>query len=315
MKMNSKVKVGLILTVCLLACLVLQYFSAVLFDVIIFTLSCIGANEFYNILLKSGNPGVKWWPEATCFALFAGVIVSYLAGLSAIWYIVIAISIIVVSYLLSYLFVAYFDRKKTEKDEFRAVTNYSTQGFALFKANNTLVSIIYPASLLFFMYLINHLPDLQMPLFNANTAGAHMGLFGIILIFAICCLTDTFAMAFGSLIKGKKLCPKISPKKTVSGALFGLLGGVIGSVLTYVIFNAIYPTAFACAHFWQFLIVGLIGSVVAQAGDLFESVYKRKAGVKDSGDFFRSHGGVLDRLDSVCFGTPFVFVCILLIFA
>jgi len=106
-------------------------------------------------------------------------------------------------------------------------------------------------------------------------------------------------MIFGGLIGGKKLCPKISPKKTISGAIAGLFGGMIGGLAVYAIFGAIFPAIFAITTYWQFLLVSFIVSVIAELGDLFESFSKRRAGVKDSGDIFRSHGGALDRLDSV----------------
>ena len=97
--------------------------------------------------------------------------------------------------------------------------------------------------------------------------------------------------------------------------MFGLLGGVVGALITYFIFKAIYPAVFEIVNFWQFALIGLVGSFIAQAGDLLESFFKRKAGVKDSGNFFRSHGGVLDRFDSIIFATPYIFICVLLLFA
>ena len=66
---------------------------------------------------------------------------------------------------------------------------------------------------------------------------------------------------------------------------------------------------------WKFLFVGLFGSMISQVGDIFESFLKRKAGVKDSSNILPGHGGVLDRVDAICFNTLFVFICMLFIFA
>ena len=164
------------------------------------------------------------------------------------------------------------------------------------------------------MYLINHISSLGLVNFNSATSGVPMGLFGLLLTFAICCLSDTFAMLFGCLIKGKKLIPSISPNKTISGSLFGILGGIVGAVSTYFVFNAIYPAVFEIVTFWQFLLVGAFGSVISQFGDLLESYFKRKAQVKDAGNIFRSHGGVLDRFDSILFAAPYIFICLLFLF-
>ena len=190
----------------------------------------------------------------------------------------------------------------------------SVKRFAFFKANNTLSCVLYPTLLMFFLYFINHIQGLGLTNFENVTAGAPMGLFGLILLFATVCLSDTFAMLFGCLIKGKKLFPKISPNKTISGAIFGLVGGIIGAVASCFFFSLIFPSVFASAKLWKFVLIGFFCSLIAQCGDLFESYMKRRANVKDAGDFFRSHGGVLDRLDSVIFAAPFIFICLLFLF-
>ena len=134
------------------------------------------------------------------------------------------------------------------------------------------------------------------------------------MLFATVCLSDTFAMIFGTLIKGKKLFPKISPNKTISGCIAGLIGGIIGAVATQFFFLLIFKGVFVTIPLWKFIIVGFIGSLISQGGDLFESHMKRRANVKDAGDFFRSHGGVLDRFDSIIFAAPYIFICLLFIF-
>lgn len=314
MKNADKVKIGLVLTLSLCALLVLDYFSAILFDVFIFLISFLCVVEYRKLQLKAGLPAFDCCPEIACFLVFVAAFAGILCGISAITILIIEIAIVVVFYLLIFVGSFLLFKKDLENDVFRNTTNMGVKRFAFFKANNTLTCVLYPTMLLFFMYFINHISNLGMNALNFLNY-THVGLFGLILLFAISCLTDTFAMLFGNLIGGIKIFPKISPKKTLAGSLFGLLGGIIGAVATYYVFVLIAPSCFNSLHFWQFIIIGFVGSIVAQAGDLFESYTKRRAGVKEAGDLFRSHGGVLDRLDSIIFCCPYIFVALLFLFA
>ena len=136
------------------------------------------------------------------------------------------------------------------------------------------------------------------------------GFTAMLLIFVISPCTDTFAYLVGSLIGGKKMCPKLSPKKTWSGGIGGLLGGVVGSLLAYLIFpvevNFFSPILL-------FIIVGVFASVLTQVGDLFESFIKRKAGIKDMGNIMPGHGGVLDRIDGTMFASVLIFIVFALV--
>ena len=116
--------------------------------------------------------------------------------------------------------------------------------------------------------------------------------------------SDTFAYFFGLLLGKHKLVPRVSPKKTVEGAVGGLVGGVIGVL---VLKGVVYWVAGLAAFTWgQVLLLGLLGSVVSQIGDLSFSVIKREFQVKDYGNLLPGHGGILDRFDSVTFVAPFV---------
>ena len=173
---------------------------------------------------------------------------------------------------------------------------------------NTLLACLYPTFWFCLMLAINH-SDIFVGV-------KYFSLIFIILVFAITMLTDTFAYLVGSALKGPKLAPKISPKKTISGAIGGLLGGVAGAMLVFALcqaplFQAVLTrTGYA---WWHFLIFGVIGSVIGQAGDLFESFLKRKAGVKDSGTMFPGHGGMLDRIDAMSFVATFVFILVFIV--
>ena len=124
--------------------------------------------------------------------------------------------------------------------------------------------------------------------------------FALLMIFVGSSLADTFAYLVGSTIGGKKLCPKISPNKTISGAIGGLLGGMIGGVVLYFI----YKPVFAFDYAWiVMMVVGLVGALFTEIGDLFESAIKRYVGIKDMGKIFPGHGGVLDRIDGIIFAS------------
>ena len=118
---------------------------------------------------------------------------------------------------------------------------------------------------------------------------------GMLWLAGVVWLTDTFALIYGKTFGGPKLAPSISPNKTWSG----LLGGIFGAIVVTGAFKYFDPATPMALFGWAALI-----SVVGQAGDLFESKYKRKFGVKDSGRMIPGHGGVLDRMDSFLFAAP-----------
>lgn len=126
---------------------------------------------------------------------------------------------------------------------------------------------------------------------------------GILWVFFILVLAfagDTAAYYIGRRFGKRKLLPEVSPGKTVEG-IFGLVAGsVVGCLLFKFLFFPMLPAVHA-------VILGLVGSVVGQLGDLSESALKRVAGVKDSGTLLPGHGGILDRLDCLMFITPFVY--------
>ncbi len=121
-----------------------------------------------------------------------------------------------------------------------------------------------------------------------------------LLAFAIPWSYDAFAYFTGRLAGRRKLLPRISAGKTVEGAVGGLIGSIAFMFgLRFTLFPFLSP--FHC------IVLGAAGSVVAQVGDLVESLMKRDAGLKDSSRIIPGHGGVLDRFDSVFFAAPFVY--------
>ena len=122
----------------------------------------------------------------------------------------------------------------------------------------------------------------------------------VIFLCAIVWAGDTGAYFAGKRFGTKKLAPRMSPKKTWEGALAGLGSSVLGAVVC----NLVYGLSLGS---WTVIIsAGLLGGAFGQMGDLVESVFKRFAGVKDSGRLFPGHGGFLDRVDGLMFAAPIV---------
>ena len=123
----------------------------------------------------------------------------------------------------------------------------------------------------------------------------------ILLPFLVAFLSDAFALFAGMAFGKHKLAPELSPKKTVEGAV----GGFLGAIVSTVIYGAVLRLAFSVPVNGLYLVLyGGLGSVVSQLGDLSFSYIKREYGLKDFGNIFPGHGGVLDRFDSVIFCAP-----------
>ena len=127
----------------------------------------------------------------------------------------------------------------------------------------------------------------------------------IFIILLGCISSDVGGFIVGKLLQGPKLT-KISPNKTISGAFGSLLFSCICVSVIFFYFNQNFSL--------KPLIVGLITSLACQVGDLFFSYLKRKAKLKDTGNFLPGHGGVLDRIDGILFGLPIGFVTMILIY-
>jgi phosphatidate cytidylyltransferase len=163
----------------------------------------------------------------------------------------------------------------------------------------SILPIIYPAFLLLFMLVANHFDG-------------EKGFLVLLLCFVISPCADVMAylvgMTYSKIKKGnvKKLCPKLSPKKTVAGAIGGVVGGAIGGIIVYFIFKEKALTLLTTVPLLIFVVCGLIGSVLTEVGDLFESGIKRKVGIKDMGKIMPGHGGVMDRIDGMVFCATFI---------
>ena len=150
--------------------------------------------------------------------------------------------------------------------------------------------IIYIFTFTFLFFLLSNFKQLEIILFSLIIA---------------CVASDIGGFIFGKYFKGPKLT-KISPKKTISGAI----GSLLFSTIIYSGIFFFYNKNFNL----NIVLVGLLTSMACQFGDLFFSFLKRKAKVKDTGNFFPGHGGVLDRIDGILVGVPFGFIIIKILF-
>ena len=126
----------------------------------------------------------------------------------------------------------------------------------------------------------------------------------VLLLFALIWAADVGAYFAGKAIGKIKLSPNVSPKKTVEG----LVGGVILSLIvasTYVFISLGNPSI---SDYLTYGVLSIIISLASVIGDLFESVLKRLANVKDSGRLLPGHGGILDRIDSLTCAAPIFFL-------
>ncbi len=164
----------------------------------------------------------------------------------------------------------------------------------------TILTIVYIPFLLSHIIAISNI-NVDFIMLNPN-----MNLM-IWLVFITALGSDTFAYFTGYLFGKHKLCPNISPKKTIEGAI----GGIVGSVILSTIF--IY---FVVNPDWIIhgVILGALGAVAGQMGDLVASMFKRRLEIKDYGSLIPGHGGVLDRIDSILFTAPVVYWYVMLLF-
>lgn len=164
---------------------------------------------------------------------------------------------------------------------------FTTKQIPLFQSKRFIATTFYLTSGFIFMLLIANYQNTFTPLLLLG---------GFILIW----VNDSAAYLVGKNFGRQKLFPSISPKKTVEGFLGGLFFACISSY-----FISVYTETLG---FTSWLILAIIISVLGTLGDLIESKFKRQAGVKDSGVIMPGHGGLLDRLDSIIFASPFMYL-------
>ncbi len=164
---------------------------------------------------------------------------------------------------------------------------FSENTTPLFSSKQFVLTTFYISSAFVFLILIADYHDV----YNPNIL---LGSFILVWV------NDSFAYLVGKNFGKQKLFEKISPKKTVEGFLGGLFFSCIASY-----FIATFTETLS---FTSWLVLSIVVSVFGTLGDLIESKFKRQANVKDSGIIMPGHGGLLDRLDSIIFAAPFIYL-------
>ncbi|MFN8005884.1 MAG: phosphatidate cytidylyltransferase [Terriglobia bacterium] len=248
--------------------LVIGYAPGYLFTLLVATAAVLSLDEFFGIVAKSGVEIYRVWGHVLGICLILSFHVSPLNQ---------TLSMIV---LILSVFLLLAWNLRTSKSLPEAIP-----GSAL----TTLGLIYVPASL-----------GLLIALHSSHTLwgeGSRWVFFLLIVVW----FGDTAAYYIGGSLGKHLLAPNLSPKKTVEGAWGGLLGSALAAVVSKKIF---LPQA----SLVELILLALVIGVVSQIGDLSESALKRAAGVKDSSKLLPGHGGMLDRIDGVLFGSPILFV-------
>jgi phosphatidate cytidylyltransferase len=171
-------------------------------------------------------------------------------------------------------------------------------GFPKFNANqvmDTYFSFVYCPVMLSFIFLTRQLEN---------------GIYLVWMIFISSWISDTCAYVVGVMLGKHKLAPILSPKKSIEGSI----GGIVGAAVVGAIFGAYLDSALGLSNFTVILaIVGGVGSVISQVGDLAASAIKRNHDIKDYGKLIPGHGGIMDRFDSVIFTAPITYFLIILL--
>lgn len=253
----------------------LNGYTYFIFDALVLLFGAVATYEIFGAVKRSenvrpdGGTGYKISAVSLVVMFCATYVLSYFFGYGGLLF------AFVVSFVIAFIIFIFNDK--------RTFPDFAVNIFAL----------VYPMAMLGLVFVIFH----------------SYGMIPVLLAMAIALISDAMAYWVGILFGKKKIFPKISPKKTYAGCIGGLFGGIVGGVIIYLIFElAGFPTyikfTFGQVSKYPYLWYMLIGFVLAffsEIGDLAASRVKRAVGIKDYGKILGSHGGVLDRIDSILF--------------
>jgi phosphatidate cytidylyltransferase len=253
--------------------------SDTVFLVIMMTLAGFGLAEFYGLVEKRGLICFKDWGIFSGLLLMASTFF-YLSGLLGVHEAPAKANDFETSLLI--IFVLGLCVRQL-------VSPSNTAG--LLAISTTLFGLMYVPWLLNFIQKINFFP-------KAN------GTYYVLYFILVTKFSDTGAYVVGSLIGRHKMIPRISPGKTWEG----FAGAIAVSTLASILFAHLAGEKLTGMNWKHAVMLGVLLSVAAVIGDLIESLFKREAGVKDSGRYFPGIGGILDLLDSLLFNAPLMYL-------
>jgi len=128
-------------------------------------------------------------------------------------------------------------------------------------------------------------------------------------VFILIWTNDVFAYLVGKSIGKTPLAPKISPNKTIEG----FIGGFVATCLVSLLIYKYMPVNNSIFIWWFWMLLAVIICIFGTLGDLIQSKIKRQAAVKDSGNILPGHGGIFDRIDSIVFTAPFIYLYLIII--
>jgi phosphatidate cytidylyltransferase len=264
-----------------LAIVLLSQYNHLLMHIVLLAVEVIALNELYGILKTKGSLQPKsFLLVLSVLPLIVSYVISFFGFSSEYIY---------MTFLLCSLFIM-------TKEVF----------FPTDKGNNNFEKSIYSIlSGIFILFYIGLLPT-----FISRLASLENSVWYLSLYFVMTFICDSFAWLFGmTLGKGNRGFIKVSPNKSIVGFIGGILGSITVSLLAQHFFPQILP-----GHFYKSILLGLVVSTFAITGDLVESLLKRSADCKDSGNVIMGRGGILDSIDSLLFVAPVFYIMIEILF-
>ena len=245
---------------------------------LVILLSVIGAHELMHALCGA-EKARRWWGLASTMSVFAVISVAWSDEKYRVWGLALTGKLLLAAFIVLAFVCMVVEYGKDNALSFTDMSAVFVAGLAIPLALSCLLRLR------------------MMPY------GGGMVL--IPLVAAFC--SDSAALFTGMACGKHKLAPLVSPKKTVEGAIGGLVGGMVGMVIFRIVF--FFCTVHSLNILWCMLL-GLVGAVMGQLGDLSFSAIKRQCGIKDYGRLLPGHGGVLDRFDSVIFAAPVIWLIV-----
>lgn len=252
------------------------------FLVIIVFLAVMGSAEFYGLVAKRGLVCFRGWGMVGAVLLIVGTFLNLTGRLGTSVYAGGPARVndfetsFIILFVLGLCLCQFFSKSNTA---------------GILAISTTLFGLMYVPWLLNFIQKINYFPHVD-------------GRYYLVYFVLITKFSDTGAYVTGSLIGRHKMIPRISPGKTWEG--FG--GAILFSTLASLLFTHFFNSKMPGMTWLHAIVLGILLSVGAVIGDLIESLFKREAGVKDSGRIFPGIGGILDLLDSLLFNAPIMYL-------